>query len=145
MIKIAVINGPNLNLLGEREKGFYGCFTYDELTTDILNFAKNNNIEVSVFQSNIEGEIINEIHRLRKWADGIVINAAGYTHTSVAIRDALIAFGKPVVEVHISNVYKRENFRHKSYISDIAEGVIAGLGKYSYIYAIDFLNNLLKK
>ncbi|WP_423324859.1 type II 3-dehydroquinate dehydratase [Deferribacter abyssi] len=144
-MKIAVLNGPNLNLLGEREKGFYGCFTYDELIKNILDFAKKNYIEISFFQSNIEGEIINEIHRLRKWADGIVINAGAYTHTSVAIRDALLAFGKPVVEVHISNIFKREDFRHKSFISDISVGIIAGLGKYSYLYAIDFLNNLLKK
>ncbi|HHX31362.1 MAG TPA: type II 3-dehydroquinate dehydratase [Bacteroidales bacterium] len=136
-MQIQIINGPNLNLLGSREPGIYG----EESFSEFLNRLKSvyPNIEISYFQSNIEGEIINKIHETGFSYDGIILNAGGYTHTSVAIRDAIKAIKTPVVEVHISNVYAREEFRHKSMLTAVSMGVIAGFGLNSYNLAIESL------
>ena len=141
---IIVINGPNLNLLGEREQSQYGSIKYEELKNKSLNYSKGLEINVDFTQSNIEGEIVTTIQEARKKYDGLIINAAGFTHTSVAIRDALNIFKKPIIELHISNIYKREEFRHKSMISDVATGIICGLGANGYILAINAMQELLK-
>ena len=141
---IIIINGPNLNLLGKREESHYGNITYPELEKICLEYAKNKDIKVILKQSNIEGEIVSIIQQARVKYDGLIINAAGFTHTSVAIRDALAIFKKPSIEVHISNIYKREEFRHKSLISDIVTGIICGLGTNGYILAINAMQELLK-
>ena len=127
--KIIIINGPNLNLLGEREQSQYGSTTFEDLRNNCENKAKEIGINLEFTQSNIEGEIVTLIQDSRKKFDGLIINAAGFTHTSVAIRDALDLFKKPIIELHISNIYKREEFRHKSLISDIVTGGIFGLGR----------------
>ena len=142
--KIIIINGPNLNLLGEREQSQYGSLTFESLKEKCLKKASKLKIEAEFFQSNIEGEIVDKIQDSRKNYDGIIINAAAFTHTSVAIRDALEIYKKPVIELHISNIYKREEFRHKSLISDIVSGGIFGLGSYGYILAIISLEKMLK-
>ena len=144
MKKIIIINGPNLNLLGEREQSQYGKITFKDLENVCLNESKKIGVKVDFFQSNIEGEIVTKIQNARKEFDGIIINAAGYTHTSVSIRDALDIFNKPIIEVHISNIYKREEFRQKSLISGIVNGIICGLGSYGYILAINAMHDLLK-
>ena len=144
MSKILIINGPNLNLLGEREQSQYGKKDYKFLENICLNRAKELKIELELKQSNVEGEIVNIIQEARNNHDGIIINAGGYTHTSVAIRDTLSIFKKPIIELHISNIYKREDFRHKSLISDIATGGIFGLGTDGYILAINSMQKLLK-
>jgi len=141
--KIIIINGPNLNLLGEREQSQYGSMTFNDLKNDCLKKAKEIEINLDFVQSNIEGEIVNLIQEARSKYDGIIINAAGFTHTSVAIRDALNIFKKPIIELHISNIYKREEFRHKSLISDIATGGIFGLGSNGYILAIISIQKIL--
>ena len=143
--KIIIINGPNLNLLGEREQSQYGSITFKELKEICLNKAKELGLVAEFFQSNVEGELVNIIQNSRKNFDGIIINAAAFTHTSVAIRDALNIFKKPTIELHISNIYKREEFRHKSLISDIVTGGIFGLGSDGYILAIISMQKLLKK
>ena len=142
---IIIINGPNLNLLGEREQSQYGTITFDQLREDCLNKAKELNVNLDFFQSNIEGEIVTIIQESKNKSNGIIINAAGFTHTSVAIRDALDVYKKPIIELHISNIYKREEFRHKSLISDIATGGIFGLGDSGYILAIIAMHNMLNK
>jgi len=142
--KILIINGPNLNLLGEREQSEYGKKDYKFLEEICLNRAKELKINIELKQSNVEGEIVNIIQEARKSHDGIIINAGGYTHTSVAIRDSLNIFKKPIIELHISNIYKREDFRHKSLISDIATGGIFGLGINGYILAINSMQKLLE-
>ena len=134
--KIIIINGPNLNLLGEREQSQYGSDTFKELIDKCLKKSKEIGLEINFTQSNLEGEIVNIIQEARNEYQGMIINAAGFTHTSVAIRDALNIFKKPIIELHISNIYKREEFRHKSLISDIATGGIFGLGTEGYILAI---------
>ena len=141
---IIIINGPNLNLLGEREQSQYGSITFDELKKNCSNKAKEIGVNIDFTQSNIEGEIVTFIQDARNKYDGIIINAAGFTHTSVSIRDALSIFKKPIVELHISNIYKREEFRHKSLLSDIATGVICGMGANGYILAINAMHDLLK-
>ena len=141
---ILIINGPNLNLLGEREQSQYGSITFDQLKNICLEKSKQANIQSEFIQSNIEGEIVTIIQDARKTYDGIIINAAGFTHTSVAIRDALSIFKKPIIELHISNIYKREEFRHKSLISGVATGIICGLGANGYILAINAMQELLK-
>ena len=141
---IIVINGPNLNLLGEREQSQYGSVTYDELKNNCLKYSKTLAINIEFTQSNIEGEIVTIIQEAKKKYDGLIINAAGFTHTSVAIRDALAIFKKPTIELHISNIYKREEFRHKSMISDVVTGIICGLGANGYILAINAMHELLK-
>ena len=143
--KIIIINGPNLNLLGEREQSQYGSTTFDQLKNNCLKKAAEFGIELEFAQSNIEGELVTLIQDARKKYDGMIINAAGFTHTSVAIRDALDLFKKPIIELHISNIYKREEFRHKSLISDIATGGIFGLGAEGYILAIISIEKILKK
>ena len=142
--KILIINGPNLNLLGEREQSQYGSVTFDKLEENCINKSKELNLEVELAQSNIEGELVNIIQKSRKDFDGMIINAAAFTHTSVAIRDALDIFKKPIIELHISNIYKREEFRQKSLISDIVTGGIFGLGIDGYILAIISMQKLLK-
>ena len=144
MNKILIINGPNLNLLGEREQSQYGKKDYKFLEEICLNRGKELKIDIELKQSNVEGEIVNIIQEARNNHDGIIINAGGYTHTSVAIRDSLNIFKKPIIELHISNIFKRENFRHKSLISDIATGGIFGLGTNGYILAINSMQELLK-
>ena len=143
MNKILIINGPNLNLLGEREQSQYGSTTFSDLKNMCLKSAKNLNISLDFKQSNIEGEIVNIIQGARNAYDGIIVNAAGFTHTSVAIRDALSIFKKPIIELHISNIYKREEFRHKSLISGVVSGIICGLGVNGYILAINAMQELL--
>ena len=132
MHNILLINGPNLNLLGEREKDKYGNITYDEIKKKCLSFSKEHNINLTFFQSNVEGEIVNEIQNARKKQHCVIINAGGYTHTSVAIHDALKILNIPIIELHITNIYKREDFRHKSLISKAASGIICGLGTQGY-------------
>ena len=140
---IIIINGPNLNLLGEREQSQYGATSFNDLREMCINKAKKLGINMDFRQTNIEGEIVSDIQNARTKYDGMIINAAGFTHTSVSIRDALIMYKKPIIELHISNIYKREKFRHKSLISDIATGVICGLGVYGYILAINSLQKIL--
>ena len=142
--KIIIINGPNLNLLGEREQSQYGSITYEDLKLNCMSKSKELGLNIEFAQSNIEGEIVDLIQDSIKKFDGIIINAAAFTHTSIAIRDALSVFKKPVIEIHISNIYKREEFRHKSLISDIVTGGIFGLGSNGYILAIISMQKLLK-
>ena len=145
MNNIIIINGPNLNLLGEREQSQYGSITFEDLKENCLKKSNEIGIKMEFSQSNIEGELVSLIQDSRKKYDGMIINAAGFTHTSVAIRDALDLFKKPIIELHISNIYKREEFRHKSLISDIATGGIFGLGDNGYILAIIAMQNILQK
>ena len=142
--KIIIINGPNLNLLGEREQSQYGSDTFEQLKEKCLKKSKEIGLEVNFTQSNLEGEMVNIIQKARKEYAGMIINAAGFTHTSVAIRDALSLFKKPIIELHISNIYKREEFRHKSLISDIATGGIFGLGTEGYILAIISIQKIIE-
>ena len=143
--KIIIINGPNLNLLGEREQSQYGSVTFDELKAKCISKSKELGLVIEFTQSNVEGELVNQIQNSLNKFDGMIINAAGFTHTSVAIRDALSIFKKPIIELHISNIYKREEFRQKSLISDVATGGIFGLGSDGYILAIIAMQKLLKK
>ena len=142
--KIIIINGPNLNLLGEREQSQYGSKTFEDLKRICVNKSKELGLNLEFSQSNIEGELVDLIQDSRKNFDGIIINAAAFTHTSVAIRDALSIFKKPIIELHISNIYKREEFRHKSLISDVVTGGIFGLGIDGYILAIISMQKLLE-
>jgi len=142
--KIIIINGPNLNLLGEREQSQYGSINIDQLKNICVKKSMELGLDMEFLQSNIEGDLVNYIQESRKKFDGMIINAAAFTHTSVAIRDALEIFKKPIIEVHISNIYKREEFRHKSLISDIVTGGIFGLGANGYILAIIAMQKLLK-
>ena len=142
--KIIIINGPNLNLLGEREQSQYGSTTLKNLEENCIKKSKELHLKLKFSQSNVEGELVNIIQDARKNFDGIIINAAAFTHTSVAIRDALEVFRKPIIELHISNIYKREEFRQKSLISDIVTGGIFGLGADGYILAIISMHKLLK-
>ncbi len=143
--KIIIINGPNLNLLGEREQSQYGSGNYEQLKENCLKKSKEIGLDCEFIQSNLEGDLVNTIQDARKNYDGMIINAAAFTHTSVAIRDALELFKKPIIEMHISNIYKREEFRHKSLISGVATGGIFGLGAEGYILAIISLQKLLQK
>jgi len=145
MKKIIILNGPNLNLLGEREKDQYGNVTLKNIENNCKNFATENNIKLSFFQSNIEGELVNQIQKSRNEQDGLIINAGGYTHTSVAIHDALKILKIPIIELHISNVYNREEFRHKSLISKVANGIICGFGAGGYLMSLQAITRLLKK
>ncbi len=142
--KIIIINGPNLNLLGEREQSQYGSITFIQLKKKCLEKTKELNLDLNFTQSNIEGEIVTIIQNARNEYDGMIINAAGFTHTSVSIRDALDIYKKPIIELHISNIYKREEFRHKSMISSVVTGMICGLGANGYILAINAMHELLK-
>lgn len=142
-MKIQIINGPNLNLLGKREKEFYGDISFEKYLEILKDLFKD--IEIEYYQSNIEGEIINKIHETGFSFNGIILNAGGYTHTSVAIADAIAAVKTPVVEVHISNVFAREDFRHTSMIAPKCKGSISGFGLDSYRLAIESLRVLKKK
>ena len=144
MKKIIILNGPNLNLLGEREKNQYGSFTLSDVEKNCKEFANKNNLNISFYQSNIEGEIVEKIQNSRKDQNGLIINAGGYTHTSVAIHDALKIIKFPIIELHISNIYNREDFRHKSLISKVANGVVCGFGAHGYIMALDAMNKYLE-
>ena len=143
--KIIVINGPNLNLLGEREKEKYGKISLKDIEQKCVKYREENDLEVEFTQSNIEGEIVNKIQESREKYSGIIINAAGYTHTSVAILDALAIFKAPIIELHITNIYNREEFRHKSLISKVATGIICGFGIEGYTMAVKALKNILNK
>ena len=144
MKKIIILNGPNLNLLGEREKEKYGNITLKDIEASCKEYAQKNNIILSLFQSNIEGELVEEIQKSRNNQDGLIINAGGYTHTSVAIHDALKILNIPIVELHITNIYNREDFRHKSLISKTATGIICGFGSEGYVMALKGMVNYLK-
>ena len=132
-------------MLGKREKDFYGSITLSQIEAKLKKIAKNKNFDINFFQSNNEGELIDLIQDAMSMSSGIIINAGGYTHTSVAILDALLAVKKPTIELHITNIYKREDFRHKSLISKGADGIICGLGVEGYIMALDGIKNLIKK
>ncbi len=142
--KIIIINGPNLNLLGEREQSQYGSTTFGQLKENCSKKGQEIGLDIEFAQSNIEGELVNIIQDARKKFDGMIINAAAFTHTSVAIRDALDLFKKPIIELHLSNIYKREEFRHKSLISGVVSGGIFGLGAEGYILAIISLQKSLQ-
>ena len=142
--KIIIINGPNLNLLGEREKEKYGNVTLKHIEKECKNFAKKKNMLITFKQSNIEGKIVDYIQESRKKFNGLIINAAGYTHTSVAIRDALMILKIPIIELHITNIYNREKFRHKSLISKAARSIICGFGTKGYVLALDGLKEIIK-
>ena len=142
--KILIINGPNLNLLGEREQSQYGTKNFEELKNECKKKADELGIKIDIAQSNIEGEIVSFIQDARNKYNGIIINAAGFTHTSVAIRDALEIFKQPSIELHISNIYKREEFRHKSLISAVVTGIICGLGINGYVLAINSMHEIIK-
>ena len=143
-LNILILNGPNLNLLGQREQSQYGSITYEELKTKCEDKCKELNLKVEFIQSNVEGEMVSIIQSANEKFEGIIINAAAFTHTSVAIRDALEIYKKKKIEVHISNIYKREEFRQKSLISDVVNGGIFGLGSEGYILAIIAMHKLLK-
>ena len=142
--KILIINGPNLNLLGDREKSKYGNDTLETVKKKCESHSKSIDVEIKFEQSNVEGEIVTIIQKANGVFDGIIINAAGYTHTSVAILDALLAVKLPVIEVHITNIYNREEFRSKSLISKAAKGIICGFGINGYIMALDSMKEQLK-
>ena len=143
--KIIIINGPNLNLLGEREKSQYGSETLPTVKKKCLDLGKKLKLQIKFIQSNIEGELVTQIQKSRKKYDGLIINAGGYTHTSVSILDALLTLKIPIIELHISNIYSRETFRQKSLISRAASGIVCGFGTKGYIMSINALNKLIKK
>ena len=143
--KILIINGPNLNLLGEREESKYGKITLEEVKKKCESHVKSIGIEIEFVQSNIEGEIVTIIQKAKGTYNGIIINAAGYTHTSVAILDALLAVKLPTIEIHITNIYNREEFRKKSLISKAANGIICGFGVKGYIMALDSIKEIINK
>ena len=144
MNKIIILNGPKLNLLGEREKEKYGNITLEKIENSCKDFAKKNDLDLSFFQSNIEGKLVEKIQEARKEQQGLIINAGGYTHTSVAIHDALKILKIPIIELHITNIYNREEFRHKSLISGIATSVLCGFGTDGYIMALEAIKKTLK-
>ena len=143
--KVLVLNGPNLNMLGKREPEIYGSLTLNDILQDLTSRSVDLGIELSHFQSNAEFELINEIHQAFQKVDFIILNPAALTHTSVALRDALLSVNIPFIEVHLSNVHAREEFRHHSYLSDIAQGVICGLGPIGYGYALTSAHQYLTK
>lgn len=142
--KIAVLNGPNLNLLGCREPDTYGSTTLDEIKKMVIDRGNSHDIEIDFRQTNIEGELVDWIQETGSSFDGIILNAAAYTHTSIAIHDAVAAINAPVIEVHLSNVFAREEYRHHSYISDVAVGVICGFGANGYVLAVDAIASMLR-
>ena len=143
--KILIINGPNLNLLGQREESKYGKITLEEVKKNCITHAQSIDLQIEFEQSNIEGEIVTIIQKSKNKFEGIIINAAGYTHTSVAILDALLAIKLPTIEIHITNIYNREEFRKTSLISKVAEGIICGFGVNGYIMALDSMKKILNK
>ena len=144
-MNILLVHGPNLNLLGKRQPEIYGTQTLGNINHYLIQVAQKQGIELKTFQSNHEGEIVSKIGANIDWANGILINPAAYTHTSIAIRDALSAVSLPVIEIHLSNIYKREDFRHHSYVSPIAVGVICGFGNHSYELALNAMINILQQ
>lgn len=138
-MKILVLHGPNLNLLGTREPEVYGAMTLDEINTRLVEAGRELGVEVTCRQSNSEGVLVDALQEARTWADGVVFNPGGYTHTSVSLRDAVAAIGIPVVEVHLSNVYAREEFRHHSLLSPVCAGKIVGFGWNSYVLGLKAL------
>lgn len=144
-MNILLVHGPNLNLLGTRQPEIYGTQTLDNINHCLTQVAQKQGVKLKTFQSNHEGSIVSEIGANIDWADGILINPAAYTHTSVAIRDVLSAVNLPVIEIHLSNIYKREDFRHHSYVSPIAAGVICGFGSYGYEIALNAMVNVLQQ
>ena len=145
MKKIIILNGPNLNLLGEREKSQYGSFTLKDIEETCKQFASKTDLTLSFYQSNIEGELVEKIQESRNKFSGLIINAGGYTHTSVAIHDALKIIKMPIIELHISNIYNREEFRHKSLISKVAKSVICGFGPEGYIMSLRAMKKFITK
>ncbi|NTS75319.1 type II 3-dehydroquinate dehydratase [Catenovulum sp. SM1970] len=143
--KILLVNGPNLNMLGKREPAIYGSETLDDVVKSLSEQAESLNLELDHIQSNSEPELINRIHQAFENTDFIIINPAAFTHSSVALRDALLAVNIPFIEVHLSNVHARESFRHHSYFSDVAKGVICGLGTAGYRYALESANQFLTR
>ncbi|MFW6334993.1 MAG: type II 3-dehydroquinate dehydratase [Desulfosalsimonas sp.] len=135
--QIAVIHGPNLNMLGAREPGTYGSYSLEDINEDLRRRAEESSVELQIFQSNHEGEMVDKIQDLSASCHALIINPAAYTHTSVALRDAVLLLDVPVIEIHISNIYKRESFRHKSMIADVATGQISGLGPRGYVLALE--------
>ncbi len=144
-MKITVIQGPNLNMLGIREQGIYGSLKLDDIHTQMEQIAKQNNIEIEFFQSNLEGEIVDRIQECLGDSDGIIINPAAYTHTSIAIRDAISAVSLPAIEVHLSNIHQREEFRQKSFIAPVCAGQIVGMGPYGYHLAVIGMTQILNE
>ncbi|MBN2755143.1 MAG: type II 3-dehydroquinate dehydratase [Candidatus Goldbacteria bacterium] len=144
MKKILVIHGPNLNLLGQREPDVYGNIKLTDINEKLTQMASASGIELKIVQSNHEGELVDAIHQAINWAQCIIINPAAYTHTSVAIRDALSAVAIPTIEVHLSNIYKREDFRQKSFVAQVAEGQISGFGAESYYLALEAASKLIQ-
>ena len=142
-MKIVVIQGPNLNLLGHREQNIYGPMKLEEIHTQMESVAKQNSIEIEFFQSNLEGEIVDRIQECMGDADGIILNPAAYTHTSIAIRDAIAAANMPVIEVHVSNIYRREEFRQKSLVAPVCTGQISGFGPFGYHLAMVSMSQIL--
>ncbi|MBR1863999.1 MAG: type II 3-dehydroquinate dehydratase [Ruminococcus sp.] len=143
MKKILIMHGPNLNLLGEREPGVYGSDSFESINNEIIAHGMEHGMHCEVFQSNHEGELIDELHIARKKYDGVILNAGAYTHYSYAIRDAIAAIKIPVIEVHLSNIHARDEFRSKSVIAPVCRGQIAGFGKYSYLAALDAMSYIL--
>ena len=144
MTKILVIHGPNLNLLGKREPDIYGNITVDQINKKLQQIAKKKGVKLDIFQSNHEGEIVDKIGKAKNSCAALLINPAAYTHTSVAIRDAILATAMPTVEVHLSNIYSREDFRHNSLIAPVVKGQISGFGLDSYLYGLEAAINLTK-
>lgn len=142
---ILVLHGPNLNMLGRREPAMYGTATLEEIDAEMATRAEDLGMHVTSFQSNHEGALVEKIHDAMETCDAVIINPAAFTHTSVAIRDALSMLDVPIIEVHLSNIYKREPFRHVSYVADIATARVAGLGKRGYLMALESLSNLIEK
>ena len=143
--RILVIHGPNLNMLGRREPSWYGTATLDDINTQIKETAQDRGMAVEAFQSNHEGELVEKIHEAMDGYDAVIINPAAYTHTSVAIRDALVMLDIPIIEVHLSNIYRREPFRHKSWIADVVTARVAGFGKEGYIMAVQAVANMVQR
>ncbi len=142
-MKIAVIQGPNLNMLGIREQHIYGHMKLEQIHEQMREFAQGNNMEIEFFQSNLEGELVDKIQECYGDADGIIINPAAYSHTSIAIRDAIVAVGLPAIEVHISNVHRREEFRQKDIVAPACTSLIAGVGPFGYHLALLGLNQII--
>jgi 3-dehydroquinate dehydratase II len=145
MHSVLVLHGPNMNLLGMREPGIYGTLTMAEIDARMVDLGKELDLEVRCFQSNREGALIDALHDARTWADGVVFNPGGYTHTSVSLRDAISAISIPVIEVHLTNVYSREEFRHTSMVSAVCAGTISGLGIQSYLLGLRALNGMIDR